>query len=85
MNRGAVAAEVMQHVPCRQPYAQLLRPGYRLSVDPVPDTPPGLRPQSLTLTFLGNDVLGRDVRVHSASVIDVRGGAAHPLADWPAA
>jgi phenylacetic acid degradation operon negative regulatory protein len=32
---------------------------------------PGLRPQSLMLTFLGNYVLGRDVCIYSGSVIDV--------------
>lgn len=42
-------------------------------VDPARDAPagPGLRPQSLMLTFLGNYVLGRDVCVYSGSVIDV--------------
>ena len=43
------------------------------SVDPARETPagPGLRPQSLMLTFLGNYVLGQDVCVYSGSVIDV--------------
>jgi phenylacetic acid degradation operon negative regulatory protein len=33
--------------------------------------PPGLRPQTLMLTFLGNYVLGRDVCVFSGSYLDV--------------
>lgn len=42
----------------------------RVTVDRV-NTDESLRPQSLMLTFLGDQVLGRDVCVYSGSVIDV--------------